>query len=138
VVWGSSDAPQAIVAGTNGYVVARRADGTWTEALALKEGQSSRTFNSAWQAAGMVALVATRRVSASLVAYEIWTAPDNSDVESGESWTVHELARGPNVNAAGLYDLHVRATGEARAVGAIRRTSGVVDWLDGAVWVRAP
>ena len=36
------------------------------------------------------------------------------------------------------HDVHLRDNGEARAVGAIRRASGVLDWLDGAVWVRTP
>lgn len=138
VAWGPSTAMKALVVGTNGYIVARRADGSWSGPLDLKEGQSSRTFYSAWQGSGVVAIAATRRISSSQIAYELWTIPVEKDVEDGTKWSVHELARGPNVNAAGLYDVHVRDSGEVRAVGAIRRTSGVLDWLDGAVWVRTP
>lgn len=138
VAWGPSTQMRALVVGTNGYVVTRRADGSWSTQLALKEGQSSRTFYSAWQAAGVVAIAATRRISSSQVAYELWTIPVEKDVEDGSKWSVHELARGPNVNAAGLYDVHLRDNGEVRAVGAIRRGSGLVDWLDGAIWVRTP
>ena len=46
--------------------------------------------------------------------------------------------RTPNVDADGVYDVHGRGTGEIRAVGAVRRTNGVVGWLDGAIWVRTP
>jgi hypothetical protein len=136
--WGSSADAQYLVAGTNGYLVHRRIDGAWSNPLSLKEGQSNRDFYGAWEGAGVVVLAASRPVSGSQLAYELWVAPSDANVESGGSWTIHELTRAPAVNAAGLYDVHGRPSGEMRAVGALRRASGASDWLDGAVWVRTP
>jgi len=136
--WGIGATARFIVVGTNGYILMRRADQTWSDDLSLKDGQSSRSFNGVWEGAGLVAIAATRRVSSQTLAYELWTAPSNGDLESGSSWSIHELGRGPNVSAAGIYDVHGRDNGEIRGVGGVRRTSGVFDWVDGAVWVRTP
>ncbi len=138
VGWVTGGTARFMVVGTNGYMVLRRADETWTNSLSLKDGQNTRSFNGAWEGSGLVAIAASRRVSSTTLAYELWTAPSDSNLESGSSWTVHELGRGPNVSAAGIYDVHGRANGEIRGVGGVRRSSGLVDWVDGAVWVRTP
>jgi len=130
--------PRALVVGDNGYLLHRRADGTWSAPLSLREGQQSRDFSGAWIGAGVVVVSAYRLAPNNQTAMELWVAPLSSDVESGESWVVHELGRFTNVEADGLYDVHGLPTGEVRAVGAVRRTGGAFDWLDGAIWVRAP
>ncbi len=138
VGWGEGATSQYLVVGTNGYIVHRRTSGDWSNPLSLKDGQSNRDFYGAWEGAGVVVLGCTRPVSGGQLAYELWVAPSDSNVETGSSWTIHELLRAPSVNAAGLYDVHGRPSGEIRAVGAVRRSSGVANWLDGAVWVRTP
>jgi len=136
--WGNGNAAQFMVVGTRGYVVHRRSDGTWKTTLSLKESQSSRDFTGVWEGAGVVVMAAYRTGGNNQTVAELWVAPSSSDVEQGSSWVIHELGRTPNVDADGVYDVHGRATGEIRAVGAVRRTNGVVGWLDGAVWVRTP
>jgi hypothetical protein len=136
--WGSGTTAQFIVVGTRGYVAHRRADGTWKTTLAMKEGQANRDFTGVWEGAGVVVMSAYRTGGNNQTIAELWVAPSASDIEQGANWVIHELGRTPNVDADGVYDVHGRGTGEIRAVGAVRRTNGVVGWLDGAIWVRTP
>lgn len=135
---GGEAGPAALVVGDNGYLLHRRAEGGWSAPLVLREGQQGRDFSGVWVGAGVIVVSAHRLAPNNQTAMELWVAPLSSNLESGDSWVVHELGRFTNVEADGLYDVHGLPTGELRAVGAVRRIGGAFDWLDGAFWVRAP
>ena len=121
--WGSSVDAQFLAVGTNGYMVHRRANGSWSGPLQLRADQSRRTFSGVWVGAGLIILSAHQVTpgESTKLDYELWTCPTNKDVEVSSNWTLHVLGQGPNVNLAGLYDVAGRSEGELRAVGAVRK-----------------
>ncbi len=136
--WSTAGGVAFFVAGANGYLRLRRADGAWRGPLVLRESQSSRDFSAAFAGAGVLVVTAHRPVSNDRTAFELWVAPLDADLEDDDTWVVHELGRYPRADADGLYDLDGSPTGELRAVGAVRRADDLFDWLDGAIWVRTP
>lgn len=136
--WGDASQAQFLAVGTSGYLVHRRAGGSWSQPLALKEAQSTRTFTGVVASGGLVAVVAHRSAGGGQRAFELWTAPARKDVEVAANWTVHALLVAPAADGAGPLDVDV-AQGEVRIVGAIARVvEGDVVGLDGLVLVRAP
>ena len=136
VGWGPRETPEFLVVGNNSYTVHRTTTGEWSQPRIIDPDPNYRNFTGAWSGLGVVMLSAESLAYDGSVDYEILTCPTGADVEDSASWTKHLLANGKNVDSAGLYDVQGRASGEIRAVGALRRTSGVADWLDGAVFVR--
>ncbi len=138
IAWGPRDAQQFLVVGNGSYVVHRAVDGDWSDLYIIDPDPNYRNFTGAWAGLGVVMLSGESLADDGSVDYEIWTCPEGGDVEDASAWTKHLLANGPNSSAAGLWDVQGRANGEIRAVGAVRRVTGVADWLDGAVFVRTP
>jgi hypothetical protein len=140
VAWGASSAPRMLVVGSAGHLNAMTGPNEWSGAFFVREGQEARTFTGVTVVDDTVIVSATR-FSGDDAIYELWTVPAGASLTSGVSWNVHELLRAPDVDSAGLYDVHGRAGGEVMAVGAVRRVTinGTVNWLDGLVyWRQAP
>ncbi len=133
--WRDDEGVRFVVVGDNGYVLVRRGDGSWRGPVVVRDGQAARDFSGVWVGSGLVVISAHRVGSQDNIIYELWTAPADSDLESSNSWVVHELGRFPEVPEAGLEDV-VGNGGQLRVVGAVRRALGLFDWVDGAVWVR--
>ncbi len=135
--WSDDEGVRFAVVGDNGYLMLRRGDGSWRGPVVVQDTQAARDFSGVWVGSGLIVLSAHRVGTQDNIVYELWTAPIDSDLESHDSWVVHELGRYPEVPEAGLEDV-VGNGGEIRVVGAVRRTLDLFDWVDGAVWVRQP
>ncbi|MFO0744750.1 MAG: hypothetical protein U1F43_03615 [Myxococcota bacterium] len=139
VGWGSAASAQFLAVGTNGHMVHRRANGSWSSALNVKDGQSTRNFSGVWEGSGVVAVSATHIGTGGMLEYELWTCPSGKDVETGSNWTIHLLGQFVSVSVAGLYDVAGSATGEMRVVGANKKPGDAASQLlEGLVFVRTP
>jgi len=138
--WGTGTAPRMLAVGSGGYMLYMRESNDWSAPILVRVGQEDRTFTGVTVSADTVLVSATRFTTTEAV-YELWTVPTTRDAAVGANWTAHELGRGPDVDATGLYDVSGRPNGEVMAVGGIRRATitGQVQWLDGLVyWRQAP
>lgn len=135
--WGTATAPRLLVVGSDGLLNHMRGNNEWTGPLSVKADQTARTFTGV-AVSGDTVLVAATRFSGGNIVYELWTIATDGNPSNGDDWRVHELIRGPEVEAAGLYDVAAQPNGEVMAVGGIRRAtiSGQVNWLDGLVMWR--
>lgn len=136
-VWGTVTAPRVLMVGSGGLLVYGVGSGNglvWTRVTGIA-GQTERSFTGV-AVTGDTVLVSAARRSGSELIYELWTlAKSDLGTQSG-AWRIHEVARGPAVELAGLFDVDARSNGETLAVGSILRTDGST-WLDGLVLRRA-